>query len=733
MSSELKAESLLEIGHVLMMDVVGYSKLLIDDQREIFRELNAIVRGTEQFRAGEVAGKLIRLPTGDGMVLVFLTTPEAPVRCAMEIARSLREHPRIQLRMGIHSGPVGSVTDVNDRSNLAGAGINMTQRIMDSGDAGHILLSQRIAEDLGHYREWQPLLHDLGEFEVKHGARIRIYNLYNEALGNSKPPKRSTKPSSQLITQLGQRGKLRQVRAFAALIIVVGVVIWQIRAQREMKAEMAMLRKGIMEFPQMEAQVRGSRMGNDPAAVQEQIYAELGQQLGVDPKVLREKLPRFADELRKAPNTSMYERANASYVAKDYVEAERLALQAAADAQKAEPINSKNALAALELAGLSAYRAIQYARAMQHFREAEKLTDRNRNSEEWVTLQHDIADLLVAQGKYNDAEKLFRSVIEARARVLGPEHPDTLDSRHCLIYALARQSKYSEAEAEARQVLKLREKVLGPEHVDTLVSRYNLAEPLVEQGKYAEAEALYRNVIRLDEKVLGPEHPRTLAARVGLATVLGSEGKSVEAETLYREVIRLDEKLYGSEHPNTLNDRQNLATTLHADGKYAEAEEQYRDVIRIDQKLIGSEHPDTLICRNNLAELLDDEGKYSEAEAECRQIIDAETRVAGAENQLTLNTRGNLAVALIAQGKFPEAEVEYKDVMARMERVLGLEHPGTLDYATKFTRALARENKIEEARQLAKRLEGHAREALGPANGSVQRYASLVQSLGTDK
>jgi tetratricopeptide (TPR) repeat protein len=520
----------------------------------------------------------------------------------------------------------------------------------------------------------------------------------------------------------------------ALLFVIVGLVIWQLHGQAqmktEMKAEIAKLRQGIMEYPRMDAQVRGSRTENNPAAVQEQIYVELGKQLGVDPKVLREKLPQLADQLKQSPNASAYERANASYVAKDYPEAERLALQAAHQAQAAAPINSKNLLAALELAGLSAQRAIQYDRAMQHFREAEKLTDRDRNLNEWVTLQHEIADLLVAQGKYSDAEKLFRSVIEARTRVLGPEDPDTLDSRHRLIYALSRQSKYADAEAEARGVLKLREKVLGPDNPDTAVSRYNLAEPLVEQGKYAEAETLYRDVIRLEEKVLGPEHPRTLAARVGLATVLSSEGKNTEAEPLYREIIRLDQKVYGAEHPYTLNDRQNLATALQADGKYAEAEEQYRDVIKIDTKLVGPEHPDTLICRNNFAEMLDDQGKYAEAEVECRQILEAAIKVAGPEDQLTLDSRGALAVALIGQGKFGEPGAQYRDVITAMERVLGLEHPSTLSYATKFATVLSHQNKSAEAKAMATQLEEHARQRLGQNNSVTEKYAQLLQSIG---
>src|SRR5713101_8000333 len=178
----------LEIAHVLLIDVVGYSKLLVNEQIELLQELNHIVRGTESFRAAEASDKLIRVPTGDGMALLFFHSPEEPVRCALEISRTLQEHPHIQLRMGVHSGPVNQVTDVNDKTNIAGSGINVAQRVMDCGDAGHILLSGHIAEDLTQYRQWQPYLHDLGECEVKHGLRLHLVNLYKDNLGNPHLP-----------------------------------------------------------------------------------------------------------------------------------------------------------------------------------------------------------------------------------------------------------------------------------------------------------------------------------------------------------------------------------------------------------------------------------------------------------------------------------------------------------------------------------------------------------------
>ncbi|HEY6152238.1 MAG TPA: tetratricopeptide repeat protein [Candidatus Udaeobacter sp.] len=196
MASQSETSVRLQIGHVLFMDLVGYSKLLLDEQRQYLEHLTKIVRGTEQVRNAREAGKLIQLPVGDGMALVFFDSPEAPVRCAIEISKKLKEYPELRLRMGIHSGPINELRDVNDSANVAGAGINLAQRIMDCGDDKHILLSKRVAEDLGHSREWGPYLHDLGECAVKHGVPVFLVNFYGDGVGNPDLPK--TVQQSQL-------------------------------------------------------------------------------------------------------------------------------------------------------------------------------------------------------------------------------------------------------------------------------------------------------------------------------------------------------------------------------------------------------------------------------------------------------------------------------------------------------------------------------------------------------
>src|SRR2546425_585258 len=214
MSSE---DTRLEIGHVLFIDIVGYSKLLVKQQSELLRELNEIVSGTNEFREAESAGKLIRLPTGDGMALVFRTNPEAPAQCAVEIARALKSHPAIQLRMGIHSGPVNEVVDVNQRANIAGAGINLAQRVMDCGDAGHILLSKHVTEDLEQDDRWRPLLHDLGTCEVKHGVRVGVTNLYSDEVGNPQLPKKF-----QALQK--HRSHVRWAEVAIALVVLAAIV-----------------------------------------------------------------------------------------------------------------------------------------------------------------------------------------------------------------------------------------------------------------------------------------------------------------------------------------------------------------------------------------------------------------------------------------------------------------------------------------------------------------------------
>src|SRR5438445_5285407 len=226
MSADATTDPKFEIGHVLFIDIVGYSKLLIGEQSDLVRELKEVVATSEQVRVAEEQGRLVSLPTGDGVALVFRDSAEAPAQCALEIAHAVKKYPKVGLRMGIHSGPVNMVTDLNNRENVTGAGINIAQRVMDCGDAGHILLSKHVAEDLEHYARWRPNLHDLGEVEVKHGIKIDIVNLYFDGIGNSELPAK--------IKQSRRQQKLVRQKRFilaGALVLIALLIAWAARQQ----------------------------------------------------------------------------------------------------------------------------------------------------------------------------------------------------------------------------------------------------------------------------------------------------------------------------------------------------------------------------------------------------------------------------------------------------------------------------------------------------------------------
>ena len=243
MPTEAAPDLKFEIGHVLFIDIVGYSKLLINEQSERIQKLKEIVRGTEQFRLAEADGKLLRLPTGDGGALVFRNTPEAPVLCAIEIGEELKKYPQLGVRMGIHSGPVNEVSDLNEQSNIAGAGINIAQRVMDCGDAGHILLSKHVADDLEHYPRWQPYLHSLGECEVKHGVRVGVVNLNRDGVGNAQVPKKFR------VVRRRRAGMRWGLAVAAALLLAATVFAFILVLRRPVQSVANVVEKGLAVLP----------------------------------------------------------------------------------------------------------------------------------------------------------------------------------------------------------------------------------------------------------------------------------------------------------------------------------------------------------------------------------------------------------------------------------------------------------------------------------------------------
>jgi TolB-like protein/Tfp pilus assembly protein PilF len=293
MASESPLELKFEIGHVLFIDIVGYSKLLITEQTEQIQKLKGIVRGTEQVRLAEAEGKLLRLPTGDGAALVFRTSPEVPVLCALEIANELKNHPELRVRMGIHSGPVNEVVDLNEQSNIAGAGINIAQRVLDCGDTGHILLSKRVADDLEQYPKWRSYLHDIGTFEVKHGLRVSVTNLYSDEVGNPNLP-------SKLQAVKKHHAHVRWAEVAIALLVlvaIIGGVVFLLR--KPMHPAVAMVEKSIavLPFENLSSDKENAYFAD---AIQDEILTRLAQlrELKVISRTSTEKYPSRPQNLK---------------------------------------------------------------------------------------------------------------------------------------------------------------------------------------------------------------------------------------------------------------------------------------------------------------------------------------------------------------------------------------------------------------------------------------------------
>jgi tetratricopeptide (TPR) repeat protein len=538
----------------------------------------------------------------------------------------------------------------------------------------------------------------------------------------------------------GELNRLRTgVRRWAALVVfllvlTIGLALLHIRqqgqSQEKVDRQFADMRDIISKFAQREAELRQNRPKEEPETAREEVFQELAKDYGLDPQILKKELPAFAEMLKRAPTATMYERANAAYVAMDYNEAERLALTAADEASAAKPPKDSEVVKALELAALAADKRIDYSAALKHLQRAEHLTNRMADPVEWAGVEFGIAGVFHNQGRYQDSEGVWQEVLKERRRALGAEDPQTLAARDGLAEALEYESDYAGAEAEYREVIKLRTKILGPEHAETLASRSGLANTLDDQGKYQEAEAEYRAVLEIRTTKLGPEHPDTLGTRHNIAGVLDDEGKYPEAETEYRAVVKLRAKVLGPDDPATLGSRHNLATVLDDEGKYAEAEAEYRDILRLKEKVLGPEHPKTLLTRGNLAGLLQTEGKYAEAEAEDRVLIRLREKVLGPEHRETIAARHNLGEALNELGKFPEAETEERAVIALEEKVLGPTHPFTLETRSDLARTLADEKHYHEAEAEYRAVLQLKEKALGPEHpDELKIYFNLAVCL----
>lgn len=584
---------------------------------------------------------------------------------------------------------------------------------------------------------------ELRDLQSAYRARVQSENLLHHPLANRHALEANVLKLRDELTRL-RRGVKQWAAGVALLLLLsVGLGFWllqrqqstsrQIAAQNQQLAAMnekmeKLLKQGTLQLPEVQSKVRQEQSAKaDPAEVQQRTYETLAKQLGVDAGVLREKLPKFADHLRNDPNASAFERASAAYVAKDYNEAERLALVAADEATKAGKM--PDAIKALDLAGISAEARIEYAKALQHFRAAAQLTDRTRDSMEWAEQQWNVAHALEELGNYGEAAAAYREAVTQYQRARGEEDQDVLALRNNFANMLRAQGKYAEAEAQHREVLKLREKTLGPEHPDTLQSRVSLGNVLQSQERYAEAETQNREVLRVQAKLHGLEHPDTLAIRNNLAIALRGQGKYAEAEAELRDVVKLRQKVLGPEHPDTLASQNNFANALRSQDKFAEAEAQHREVLKVREKVLGPEHPDTLGSRNNLAVLLDDQGKFAEAEVQFREVLKLRDKVLGPEHPDTLQSLNNLTTALRGLGRFAEAEAHLREVIHLREKILGPKHPDIFRSCHYLALCLKSEMKIDEARAFARRAAEGAAKVLGPTHPYTLEYQKLWQEL----
>jgi TolA-binding protein len=541
-----------------------------------------------------------------------------------------------------------------------------------------------------------------------------------------------------------RRGLRRWATAVAILLVAtVGLSVWLLQSQQHaneqqkqtnehlqsLEAKFEKLQRGVNVFAEVQDDLRQQHPGQKPDELEQRTYEELGKKLGLDPSVLKEELPRFAQELKKAPNATTYERANAAYVDKDYNEAERLALVAADEAQNANPPNKAQAIKALVLAGLVADKRVEYADELKRLHAAEALTDRSRDRLEWAGVQFQIGYALFNAGQFREAEPILRDALKERETALGPEHPDTLAALKHLADVLYREGKDAEAEAAYRKLVALEEKVDGPEHPTTVIARIDLAAVLDDEGKYAEAEAEDRTLVKIEEKLLGPVAANTLAIRTNLANALDSEGKYAESEAENRAVIKLEENALGQRDPETLNTRIDLGNVLVHEGRYVEAETEYRAVIDLDEQVLGPEHFFTLETRTGLGEALYHQGKYVDAEKEYLSVLKLQEKVMGPEHPDTLLTRGDLAEVFYHQNKYTEAETEFREVLNLREKVLGPYNPETLNTCFDLALCLRAEGQTQEASALAERAAEGARKLLGPDHPDTKKYEKLQQEL----
>jgi tetratricopeptide (TPR) repeat protein len=489
------------------------------------------------------------------------------------------------------------------------------------------------------------------------------------------------------LTRLRRGAKAWAIGVALLLFISVGIGVWLLRGQHQtvgeihqVVTEMQKLRQGILAYPEIEARLRQTQTNKDPVALQDRVYTELSRQLGVDVKSLKETAPRLFANWKDARDATSFEKATAAFVAKDYGEAERLGLQATEEARQSGSPKSGDIVRSLKVAGIAAYQANQYDRAIDHFRAAEKLTDPERDAAEWATVQENIAMALARQGHYADQANILQKVVDVRTRKFGGQERDTLRVRALLAGAKSQLTKYAEAETDLRELVRLEEKLLGPEDPTTLWCRESLAQVLMNQSKFAEAESEFREVMKLYDRILGAENPATLHARNNVARSVMRRGNYAEAKIEFTALAHLAEKLFGPEHPDTLLFRTNLGVALMALFEYGDAEVELREVVRLRTKVLGVDHRDTLKARGILAQVLDKEKKTEEADTLYREVVEQTERILGPDDPETILAYGNLAISLQRHYHLKAAKPFAQTALERARKVFGRDHATTKSY-----------------------------------------------------
>ncbi len=626
----------MEIGHVLFIDIVGYSKLLIEEQKERLGQLTKIVLGTAQVR-DSTDEQLVRLPTGDGMALVFHHSAEEPARCALEIAEALRKHPEIPVRMGIHSGPVSEVIDVSGRTNIAGAGINMAQRVMDCGDAGHILLSQHVADDLMQYRQWAPRLRDLGECEVKHGVRLHLVNLYAEPLGNPEPPGKF-KQSAAAAAAIAKSKRMPWHEAVLAVLVLVAVIAAGVFVfhHRAAPTSAPIPEKSIAVLPMVNST-------GDPAqeyfsdGMSEEFISSLSRLSEL--KVIG-RTSSFQFKGKSDDSKTIGEKLGVRYLLEGSVrksaERVRIAVELVKAADGANVWSDtydrdlKDIFALQsEIAGAVA-KQLQVALLGQNGQAtqlATTATPSNQNVEAYNALlqgnfyseRRTAKDLGQAIGYYEEAIRLDPGYALAHAK-LSLEAESLAGSYGSSVAKSERQQAIAKARTAAESALGM-----GPSLAEAHVAKGNVLRLF--DFDFARAEAEYRRAVEL-----GPQNASALA---NLASLLADLGRLDEAVALTQKAIALD--------PLRAVAYRNLANYLIQLGRYDEAEAALRKAIELQ--------PHAAISYSRLAVIQILRGKPGAAVELAKQETDPFWRTYA------------LALAQFANGAHSEADAALKKLI----------------------------------------------------------------------